>query len=219
MLPSFTDIEFALGEVALIGLLYLFALRRLQGRYALLVAGTIAAVVYLVWRLTSTLVLTGPAIAFSLLLLAVECLGVAQQLLFAFFMARPFRRPEEDWPADEPLPTVDVFVATYDESLVILRRTLTACAQLHYPKDRLDVYVLDDGNREPVRRLAAQLGLHYIARPTHEHAKAGNLNYALARTSGSLLFLLDADMVPKSTALHRMIGYFRDPRMGFVQAP
>jgi cellulose synthase (UDP-forming) len=51
------------------------------------------------------------------------------------------------------------------------------------------------------------------------HAKAGNLNNALLQTQGELILILDADQVPQPTILDRTLGYFRDPRMAFVQTP
>jgi len=49
---------------------------------------------------------------------------------------------------------------------------------MDWPADKLQVYVLDDGNREEFREFAAEIGSGYIARPVHNHAKAGNINFA-----------------------------------------
>ncbi|HUP55966.1 MAG TPA: glycosyltransferase family 2 protein, partial [Bdellovibrionota bacterium] len=76
-----------------------------------------------------------------------------------------------------------------------------------------------DGRRPEVERLARELGAHYIARPSNEHATAGNLNYAMKKTSGSLIAVLDADGVPRKDFLTRLAGYFEDPSVALVQVP
>lgn len=88
--------------------------------------------------------------------------------------------------------------------------------QIRYPHE---TYVLDDGNRPEVAELARELGCHYLARPTREHAKAGNLNYGLQHSSGEFVAVLDADHVPVPEFLDRLLGYFSDERVAFVQAP
>src|SRR5438552_13104736 len=72
--------------------------------------------------------------------------------------------------------------------------------------------------------MARDEGADYIVRSAdwkgrQRHAKAGNLNNALAQTTGELLLILDADQVPAPTILDRVLGYFRDPRVAFVQTP
>ena len=56
-------------------------------------------------------------------------------------------------------------------------------------------------------------------RPDNSHAKAGNINHALERTSGELIFCLDADHVPLPDALDAIVGYFDDDKMALVQSP
>ena len=155
----------------------------------------------------------------SVLLLLAELLGIVQFAIFGVFMYKRYRRPIADWPKDRPLPSVDVFIATYNENMQILTRILAACHRIRYPAELLTVYICDDGGRKEAAEVAKRWGAQYLARSTHEHAKAGNLNYALAHSSGDLVLTLDADMVPKPNIIQLMIGYFSDPQMGFVQAP
>src|SRR5437764_9408991 len=75
-----------------------------------------------------------------------------------------------------------------------------------------------------MRAMADAHGAGYIVRSTdwtgHErHAKAGNLNNALLQTQGAFILILDADQIPSPTILDRTLGYFRDPRVAFVQTP
>src|SRR5262249_11469437 len=109
---------------------------------------------------------------------------------------------------------VDVYVTTYDEPMELLRETVVCALSIRYPHK---TYVLDDGNREEVQRLAAELGAEYIARPDRLHAKAGNLNNALQRTTGEFIVTLDADHVPSPEFIHELIGFFADENIGIVQ--
>ena len=58
-----------------------------------------------------------------------------------------------------------------------------------------------------------------MTRPDNADAKAGNLNNALVRSDGELFAMFDADHVPRKDFLRRVIGYFEDPTVGFVQTP
>ena len=135
-------------------------------------------------------------------------------LLFTFFTRdidplRPYVKPADGL-------KVDVFIPTYNEDLDIVEATMIGCGKITYPHT---TYVLDDGNRPQVKELAAHLGCEYITRPTHEHAKAGNINYALQRTSGDFIVMLDADMVPQPGYLDRTLGYFEDEKLALIQLP
>jgi cellulose synthase (UDP-forming) len=68
-------------------------------------------------------------------------------------------------------------------------------------------------------KLAALADAEYMTRSDNSHAKAGNLNAALPRTDGDLVFVLDADHVPMPDALDALVGYFDDEQMAIVQTP
>ena len=117
----------------------------------------------------------------------------------------------------EYLPRVDVFVPTYSEPVEMLRRTIIGCQAMDYP--RKTVYLLDDQRRPAMRALAKELGCEYFDRPDNNHAKAGNLNHALARTSSEFIVCFDADFVPCRDFIERTVGFFRDAEVGMVQTP
>jgi hypothetical protein len=100
----------------------------------------------------------------------------------------------------------------------MLRTTVAGALTMRYP-GTVNVYLCDDGERETVRALAEDFGVGYLTRTEHSHAKAGNLNNAMALSSGELIVTLDADMVPTAEFLERTVGHFADPTMAFVQAP
>lgn len=84
----------------------------------------------------------------------------------------------------------------------------------------IDAHVLDDGDRGEVRDLAAQFGFHYNVRPNRGYLKkAGNLQYALDRTSGDYIVILDADFCPRPDFLRHLVPYKDDPAVGIVQSP
>ena len=168
---------------------------------------------YLWWRATATINPHAPV--FSWLLLLAEAFGVFNYILFAWMThdissKAPFYRPKHG-------VTVDIFVPTYNEDQEILEATLTGCKKITYPHK---VYVLDDGKRPDIEKLALQLKCNYIARPTNDHAKAGNINYALSRTNGQFIVILDADMIPQPDFLDQTLGYFEaNEKLAFVQMP
>lgn len=67
--------------------------------------------------------------------------------------------------------------------------------------------------------LAAEVGCHYLARGGNQYGKAGNLNHGLAHAKGEFVAVFDADHAPRRDFLHRLLGYFRDPELAFVQTP
>jgi cellulose synthase (UDP-forming) len=79
--------------------------------------------------------------------------------------------------------------------------------------------LLDDQRRPAMRELARKLGCSYLDRPDNSHAKAGNLNHALARSEGELVLCFDADFIPTRDFLQRTVGFFRDHKLAMVQTP
>lgn len=179
---------------------------------------------YLIFRATSTLSLdTLGNAAFSLTFFLSEFFI---HLRIAFGNLSLLRLTDRSKQADASarlirsgcyLPTVDVFVPTYSESVEMLRRTLIGCQAMVYPNKT--VYLLDDQRRPAMKQLAAELGCQYLDRPDNRHAKAGNLNHALARSSGEFILCFDADFVPTTDFLERTIGFFTDPQVAMVQTP
>lgn len=120
-------------------------------------------------------------------------------------------------------PEVDVFVTVVSEPVEIVRETITAARDLEYP--HVNVHILNDGrvagNPEwmDYERLAQEEGVNCITRTTPGGAKAGNINHALKVTQAEYVVVFDADHVPHKDFLQKTIGYFRDPKMAFVQTP
>ncbi len=167
---------------------------------------------YLWWRATSTL--NPDALVFSWVLLLAEAFGVLSYILFSW-MTQDIS-PNRTYKPPLPGLKVDIFIPTYNENLEILEATMVGCRKIKYPHR---TYILDDGKRKEVKQLASLLGCIYLSRPTNEHAKAGNINYALSRTAGEFIVVLDADMVPQPDFLDWTLGYFEDEKLAFIQMP
>ncbi|WP_426030731.1 glycosyltransferase [Caulobacter sp. DWP3-1-3b2] len=93
---------------------------------------------------------------------------------------------------------MDVFIPTYNESLEIVQDTVLAAIGMDYPRDRYQVYLLDDGKRPAFKAFAEMAGAIYITRLDNKGAKAGNLNHALEQTAAELVCIFDCDPSPRA---------------------
>lgn len=170
-------------------------------------------VAYLVWRAGWTLALDVWWVSVPLLVLEVHAaIGLA---LFTFSLWDVDRRPgTHDVTATDQ--RIAVLIPTYNEGIEVLMPTVAAAMAMRVQHE---TWVLDDGDRPEVADLARSLGANYLARPTHEHAKAGNVNHALTIIKVDLVAILDADHVASPDFLVRTLGYFDDPRTALVQTP
>jgi cellulose synthase (UDP-forming) len=166
---------------------------------------------YLAWRVGWSGEGANPVV--FAMLLATEVYGLYALAILTWFS---WSRPLAQRPPATAGRTVDVYVCTYDEAAEVVMATLAGCRALTYPHT---TYLLDDGRRPEMKEIAELAGAEYLTRPDNAHAKAGNLNAALPRTDGDLVFMLDADHVPLPDALDALVGYFDDERMAIVQSP
>ena len=104
---------------------------------------------------------------------------------------------------------VDVFVPVYKEPVDIVDLTVAAAAGLRGAEVR--VWVLDDGNDDDMRDLAARYGVGYIRREEHTGAKAGNINNALTLTDAPFIAVFDSDHVADPAFLEATLGHMEDP--------
>ena len=183
---------------------------------------------YLSWRFFDTVL---PAdgewykIGWVYFCFAVEALALFDAfILYLAFLRTSDRRAEADahearlraLPPDE-LPSVDVYIPTFDEPMEVLEKTITGVLCLDYAN--FNAWVLDDGRRPWVKAFCEAKGVGYLTRPNNAHAKAGNINHALTKTSADFAAIFDADFIPQRNFLMRTIGFFADPSIGVVQVP
>jgi len=166
---------------------------------------------YLVYRFLYTI--NPDALTVSLLFFYAEVHGFVALALYFFQLWNPMTRTSSPAPPDL---SVDVFIATYNEDIDLVRKTVLGCLQMRYPHT---TYILDDGNRPEFARMAEELGCSYLARKERVYAKAGNLNHALPLAGGDFVAIFDADYVPQPNFLEKTLGYFTNQNVAFVQTP
>ncbi len=177
--------------------------------------------------------MTAPATPLATLVVALYYLvlailafyGVHRLVLVAIFLAH--RRRLVHVPVLQPLvwPRVTVQLPIYNERYVA-GRLLDAVARLEYPRDRLEVQVLDDSTDDTSELVAERvafwrargLEVQHLRREGRDGFKAGALAAGLAQARGELLAIFDADFVPAPDFLLRAVPSFTDPAVGVVQA-
>jgi cellulose synthase/poly-beta-1,6-N-acetylglucosamine synthase-like glycosyltransferase len=146
-----------------------------------------------------------------------------------YYLVYEYRRNVDRVPGPPPPlhdpPIVTVQLPIFNEMYVADRLIEAVCA-LDYPKDRLNVQVLDDSTDETrdivelaVRRLAARgFDITHVHRSDRTGFKAGALNGGLQSARGEFIAIFDADFVPGADFLRKTVPYFRNPKLGLVQA-
>ena len=240
--PVGNSVQMALS-ISVIAVLTVIAVLRLDGiwRHVFLALGSVVVLRYAYWRTTSTLPSIDDLYSFipGVVLYAAEMYCIVMLAISLFVVADPREREAAPRLSDDEAPSVDVFVPTYNEGKEILAMTLSAAKAMHYPAGKLNVFLLDDGGTDQKRfsddvnvadaavnraivlkDLCADLGVTYLTRAENVHAKAGNLNSGLSRTSGDLVVVFDADHAPERAFLQETVGYFsKDPNLFLVQTP
>ena len=110
--------------------------------------------------------------------------------------------------------SVDVFVTSCGEDLNLIRSTLLAAREM---RGEHETWLLDDANSPECRAITEELGVGYLTRNGCKDFKAGNINAALAKTSGDVIVIFDVDHRPQPEFLERALPHFADPGIGFVQ--
>src|SRR6478736_3205922 len=166
--------------------------------------------------------LTLAAYFFVLIILAVY--GWHRYYLVYLYMKNADKQPVPGPPLD-PLPIVTIQLPLYNE-MYVADRLIDAVCRMEYPRDRLEIQVLDDSMDETrsvaelaVRRFAAQgVDVKYYHRRNRHGYKAGALEAGLAVARGEFIAIFDADFIPSTDFLRRLMPHFRDPHVGMVQA-
>jgi cellulose synthase (UDP-forming) len=200
-------------------------LRRRGGRVAVLMMMGMSLAVssrYIWWRTTQTMGVGSPLdLLLGAGLLMAELYAFVILVLGYFQVLWPLNRKPVPLPADQAQwPSVDVFIPTYNEPLSVVRTTLLAASVIDWPADKINVYLLDDGRRDEFRAFCEELGVHYVTRTNNNHAKAGNINAALKKSSGEYVAIFDCDHIPTRSFLQVAMGWFgRDDKLAVVQMP
>ena len=121
----------------------------------------------------------------------------------------------------EEIPTLDIYLPICKEPLEIIENTWRCISALEYPKEKMSVFVLDDGADEAVKALAKRFDFKYICRPNRpDLKKSGNLRYAFSRTSGDFFTVFDADFCPRPDFFTETMPYLlADDKRAILQTP
>ncbi len=122
------------------------------------------------------------------------------------------------------IPYVTIQLPIYNEMYVV-ERLLDNIAKLEYPKNKLEIQVLDDSTDESVSRTAAQieeirktgLDIIHVRRKNRVGFKAGALKEGLKTAKGEFIAIFDADFLPEADWLKKTVPFFKDPEIGVVQ--
>ena len=132
-----------------------------------------------------------------------------------FFMLIYLRNRGEMFknPVSETLPSVTIIVPAYNEEDNI-GATVREIKEFSYPKDLLEIVVIDDGSKDNTADAAKKEGVTVI---TKENAgKAAALNYGIGLARGEIVGCVDADSYPEEGALMQMVQYFGDEKVAAV---
>ncbi|WP_430390034.1 UDP-forming cellulose synthase catalytic subunit [Dyella sp. 20L07] len=202
-----------------------YVARRIPGRWPTMLMVSLSILMagrYIWWRSTQTLHFTSPVEAiFGYILYGAE-IYTWIVLFFGYIQtAWPLNRQPRPLPENpDSWPTVDIYIPTYNEPLSVVSPTVLAAKGMDWPRDKLRVYLLDDGSREEFQQFAAEVGVGYLTREEHHFAKAGNINHALGLTSGDYIAIFDCDHIPTRSFLQTTMGEFlADPKCAMVQTP
>jgi cellulose synthase/poly-beta-1,6-N-acetylglucosamine synthase-like glycosyltransferase len=158
--------------------------------------------------------------ALRALVLAMSVHFIAATIMFLRARRKPTPSPSP--PVEWPRVTVQLPMRN---EYYTAARAIEAAAELDYPKDRLEIQILDDSDddtlsivhEEVVRHRTAGIEMVQLRRYYPTHYKAGALADGLAKASGDFVAIFDADFVPPPDFLKRAIPYFNDPSIGLVQ--
>jgi cellulose synthase/poly-beta-1,6-N-acetylglucosamine synthase-like glycosyltransferase len=143
-------------------------------------------------------------------------------MVFLYFRHRDQQAHPRPLPAQ--LPRVTVQLPIFNEKYVV-ERLIESVARISYPKQLLEIQVLDDSTDETTaiaqaavaRHQEQGLDIHYLHREDRTGYKAGALEAGLEVAKGEFILVFDADFVAPPDVLEKTLGQFQDPKVGMVQ--
>ena len=173
------------------------------------------------------MMLTLVLVLFFLLLLLIFIYSLVQlSLLLKYLKQRKEPDTSQKWHFSEvsKMPVVTIQLPVYNEKPVI-ERLLKNIVKIDYPKEKLEIQVLDDSTDDSVEltsRLISEiqnLGINmlHLRRKNRKGFKAGALKEGLASAKGDFIAIFDSDFIPSEDWLKQTLPYFKDPKLGVVQ--
>ena len=166
-------------------------------------------------------------VIYSTALILIFMYSLAQlNLLLNYLKAQKIEdtSPKFDLNNSDEIPYVTIQLPVYNE-MYVMERLLDNIAKIEYPKDKLEIQVLDDSTDESVETTTIQikklqesgLDIQHICRTNRQGFKAGALKEGLVNAKGDFIAIFDADFLPQTDWLKRTIPYFKDEQIGVVQ--
>lgn len=165
-------------------------------------------------------------ILYTLALLVIFIYSLSQlQLLLNYLKATKTTDTSEKYDfSQEELPEVSIQLPLYNEYYVV-ERLLKNIARINYPKDKLEIQVLDDSTDHSVEKTSgiikelqnSGLDIQHIRRENRKGFKAGALKEGLKIARGEFIAVFDSDFVPGENWLMETLPYFKNPKIGVVQ--
>jgi cellulose synthase/poly-beta-1,6-N-acetylglucosamine synthase-like glycosyltransferase len=164
---------------------------------------------------------------YSIALILIFMYALAQlNLLFNYLGSQKNKEnsPKFDFSNTEEIPYVTIQLPVFNE-IYVMDRLLKNIVLIDYPKDKLEIQVLDDSTDESVESTATLIealqkegfDIQHIQRTNREGFKAGALKEGLVDAKGEYIAIFDADFLPQSDWLKRTIPFFKDEAVGVVQ--
>ncbi|SFC84127.1 cellulose synthase family protein [Algibacter pectinivorans] len=166
-------------------------------------------------------------ILYSISLLLIFMYALAQlNLLFNYLSSKKTKDNSPKFNLSNPteIPYITIQLPVYNE-MYVMERLLDNIAKIDYPKNKLEIQVLDDSTDETVestlkqiQKLQAQgLDIIQITRTDRKGFKAGALKEGLKIAKGEIIAIFDSDFLPEADWLKRTVPYFKDEAVGVVQ--
>lgn len=164
---------------------------------------------------------------YSIALILIFLYALAQlNLLFNFLKAKKQTTISDQFnlSLDEETPYITIQLPVYNE-LYVMERLLNNISELEYPREKLEIQVLDDSTDESFETTALQikslqksgLDIQHITRSDRKNFKAGALKEGLKIAKGEFIAIFDADFLPQKNWLLRTVPFFKNPEIGVVQ--
>jgi cellulose synthase/poly-beta-1,6-N-acetylglucosamine synthase-like glycosyltransferase len=164
---------------------------------------------------------------YSISLVLIFLYALAQlNLLFNYLSAqkKEDNSPQFDLSKPEEVPFVTIQLPVFNE-MYVMERLLENIVKLKYPKEKLEIQVLDDSTDESIETTAHQIkklqeqgiDIQHICRTNRQGFKAGALIEGLKTTKGEFIAIFDADFLPEEDWLLKTVPYFKDEKIGVVQ--
>src|SRR6478672_1069597 len=162
-------------------------------------------------------------ICYMSVLIGLSAYGIHRYVIIYLFLKHR-KRSSLPMGQFEDLPKVTMQLPIFNEVYVV-ERLLRSVSEIDYPKDKLQIQVLDDST-DDTKELTAScvtellgrgFNVELIQRTDRTGFKAGALETGLASAQGEFVCILDADFVPQPDLLKRTVHFFTDPKVGMIQ--